>query len=79
MAITRETFCNRSRTAHFIYVKNVLFSFIIYSVPAKVRFHHDNFQTERAIVIKVVSRYHKVAMRYTMKPLTEPPGGKCLS
>ena len=34
---------------------------------------------ERAIVIKVVSRYSKVAMPYTMKPLTAPPGGKILS
>ncbi|GBM97512.1 hypothetical protein AVEN_171583-1 [Araneus ventricosus] len=29
-----------------------------------------------AIFVRVVSRYGKVTMRYWMKPLTAPPGGK---
>ena len=47
----------------------------IYSVSAKVRCHPNNFGTARAIIIKIGSRHSKVAMRYTRKPLTAPPGG----
>ncbi|GBN09923.1 hypothetical protein AVEN_216279-1 [Araneus ventricosus] len=45
-------------------------------VPTKVPYHPFNYRMAAAIFIRVVSRYGKVTMRYWMKPLTTPPGGK---
>ena len=49
-----------------------------YSMHAKLCFYPDNLYTERAIVVNVASRYSKVSMRYTMKLVTVPCGGKIL-
>ena len=42
---------------------------------------HDalNFGKVDAIFINMVSRYSKLDMRYRMRPLTMPPGGKLRS
>ncbi|GBN41450.1 hypothetical protein AVEN_30096-1, partial [Araneus ventricosus] len=48
----------------------------LYIVPTKVPYHPLNYRIAAAIGIRVVSRYGKVSMRYWMKPLTAPPGGK---
>ncbi|GBM27649.1 hypothetical protein AVEN_49953-1 [Araneus ventricosus] len=45
-------------------------------VPTKVPYHPFNYRMAAAIFIRVVSRHDKVTMRYCMKPLTAPPGGK---
>ncbi|GBM44218.1 hypothetical protein AVEN_15557-1 [Araneus ventricosus] len=49
---------------------------VIYRVPTKVPYHPFNYRMATAISIRVVSRHGKVTMRYWMKPLTAPPGGK---
>ncbi|GBL86199.1 hypothetical protein AVEN_135116-1 [Araneus ventricosus] len=48
----------------------------IYRMPTQVPYHPFNYRMAAAIFIRVVSRYDKVTMRYWMKPLTAPPGGK---
>ncbi|GBO27241.1 hypothetical protein AVEN_233635-1 [Araneus ventricosus] len=50
--------------------------FKITRVPTKVHYHPFNYRMAAAIFIRVVSRHGKVTMRYWMKPLTAPPGGK---
>ncbi|GBL77460.1 hypothetical protein AVEN_41848-1 [Araneus ventricosus] len=50
--------------------------YIAGAVPTKVPYHPFNYQMVAAIFIRVVSRHGKVTMRYWMKPLTAPPGGK---
>ncbi|GBM27150.1 hypothetical protein AVEN_207485-1 [Araneus ventricosus] len=45
-------------------------------VPTKVPYHPFNYRKAAAIFIRVVLRHGKVTMRYWMKPLTAPPGGK---
>ncbi|GBL73014.1 hypothetical protein AVEN_128182-1 [Araneus ventricosus] len=47
-----------------------------YRVPTKVPYQPFNYRMAAAIFIRVVSRYGKVTMRYWMKTLTEPTGGK---
>ncbi|GBM48775.1 hypothetical protein AVEN_24961-1 [Araneus ventricosus] len=48
----------------------------VYLVPTKVPYHPFNYRMAAAIFIRVVSRHGEVTMRYWMKPLTAPPGGK---
>ena len=48
-------------------------------MPTKVPCHPLNFGTVVAIFINVVARYSKLDMRYRMRPLTAPPGGKLRS
>ncbi|GBM84994.1 hypothetical protein AVEN_180100-1, partial [Araneus ventricosus] len=45
-------------------------------VPIKVPHHPLNYRMAAAIVIRVVSRQSKMTVRYWMKPLTAPSGGK---
>ncbi|GBN38854.1 hypothetical protein AVEN_137852-1, partial [Araneus ventricosus] len=45
-------------------------------VPSKVPYLPFNYRMAAAIFMRVVSRYGKVTLRYWMKPLTAPPGGK---
>ena len=51
----------------------------IYSKPTKVPCHPLKFGTIAAIFINVVFRYSKMDMRYRMRPLTAPLGGKLWS
>ncbi|GBM87806.1 hypothetical protein AVEN_189422-1, partial [Araneus ventricosus] len=46
------------------------------AVPIKVPHHPLNYRMAAAIVIRVVSRQSKMTVRYWMKPLTAPSGGK---
>ncbi|GBO32859.1 hypothetical protein AVEN_5014-1, partial [Araneus ventricosus] len=48
----------------------------LYRVPTKVPYHPFNYRMAAAIFIRVVSRHGILTMRYWMKPLTAPPGGK---
>ena len=48
-------------------------------MATKVLCHPLNFGTAFAIFINVVSRYSIFDMRYRMRPLTAPPGGKLQS
>ncbi|GBO03950.1 hypothetical protein AVEN_220160-1 [Araneus ventricosus] len=51
-------------------------SHAVYKVPTKVPYHPFNYRMATALFLRVVSRHGKVTMRYWMKPLTTPPGGK---
>ncbi|GBM10220.1 hypothetical protein AVEN_177489-1 [Araneus ventricosus] len=42
----------------------------------KVPYNPFNYRMAAAVFIRVVSRHGRVTMRYWMKPLTAPPGGK---
>ncbi|GBL92041.1 hypothetical protein AVEN_102593-1 [Araneus ventricosus] len=46
------------------------------TVPTKVSYRPFNYRMAAAIFIRVVSRHGKVTIRYWMKSLTAPPGGK---
>ncbi|GBM71717.1 hypothetical protein AVEN_83478-1 [Araneus ventricosus] len=45
-------------------------------MPIQVPYHPFNFRMAAAIFIRVVSRHGKVPVRYCVKPLTAPAGGK---
>ena len=45
-------------------------------MPTNVPCHPLNFGTVAVIFINLVSGYSKLDMRYKMRQLTEPPGGK---
>ncbi|GBO36570.1 hypothetical protein AVEN_120506-1 [Araneus ventricosus] len=45
-------------------------------VPIEVPYNPFNYRMAAAIFIRVVSKHGKLTMRYWMKPLTAPPGGK---
>ncbi|GBL77956.1 Tissue factor pathway inhibitor [Araneus ventricosus] len=51
-------------------------AFYSMEVPTQVPYHPFNYRMAAAIFIRVLSRYGKVTIRYWMKPLTAPPGGK---
>ncbi|GBN93778.1 hypothetical protein AVEN_230324-1 [Araneus ventricosus] len=45
-------------------------------MPAQVPYHPFNYRMVAAIFIRMVTRHCELNMRFWMKPLTEPPGGK---
>ncbi|GBN03891.1 hypothetical protein AVEN_132944-1 [Araneus ventricosus] len=45
-------------------------------LPTRVPYHPFNYRMAAGVFIRVVSKYGKVTMRYWIKPLTAPPGGK---
>ncbi|GBN38724.1 hypothetical protein AVEN_13923-1 [Araneus ventricosus] len=66
----QETFTRSPSNAYYHFVR------LSYSVPTKVPYHPFNYRVAAAIFIRVVSSYGEVTMRYWMKPLAAPPGGK---
>ena len=72
--------------ALLLYLHNFIFYFLSFQTGALINYRApqsvlpppDNFQFERAIVMKVVSR-SSMAMGYSMKLLTSSPGRKILS
>ncbi|GBL78733.1 hypothetical protein AVEN_65288-1 [Araneus ventricosus] len=51
-------------------------SSLVYRVSTKVLLPYINLRTATTIATNLVSRYSKVTMRYTVRLVTVPPGGK---